>query len=64
MKKNEWQLVWAFVATIMLTFIMPFTVLKYTPTFSGGFIFFMLVSVAIIIYIAIYMARYWKELLK
>jgi hypothetical protein len=43
---------------------MPFAVLKYTPTFSGGFTFFSLLPVAVIIYIVIYMAKYWKELLK
>ena len=64
MKENELQLVWAFVAIIILTFVMPFAVLKYTPTFSGGFTFFLLVPVATIIYIAIYMAKHWKEMLK
>ena len=64
MKENELQLVWAFVAIIILTFVMPFAVLKYTSTFSGGFTFFLLVPVATIIYIAIYMAKHWKEMLK
>ena len=64
MKKNELQLLWAFIAIIILTFVMPFTVLKYTPTFSGGFTFFLLVPVAAIIYIAIYMAKSWKAMLK
>jgi len=64
MKGNELQLVWAFVTIIILTFVMPFAVLKYTPTFSGGFTFFSLVPVATIIYIAIYMAKSWKEMLK
>lgn len=64
MKGNELQLVWALVVLIILTFVMPFAVLKYTPTFSGGFTFFLLVPVATIIYIAIYMAISWKELLK
>ena len=64
MKGNELQLLWAFIAIIILTFVMPFAVLKYTPTFSGGFTFFLLVSVVTIIYIAIYMAKCWKEMLK
>jgi len=64
MKGNELQLLWAFAVLIILTFVMPFTVLKHTPTFSGGFTFFSLVPVATIIYIAIYMAKCWKELLK
>lgn len=64
MKRNELQLVWAFAVLIILTFVMPFAVLKHTPTFSGGFTFFSLVPVATIIYIAIYMAKSWKELLK
>ena len=64
MKRNELQLLWAFAVLIILTFVMPFTVLKHTPTFSGGFTFFSLVPVATIIYIAIYMAKCWKELLK
>jgi len=64
MKGSELQLVWVLVAVIILTFIVPFTVLKYTPTFSGGFAFFSLVPVATIIYIAIYVAKSWKELLK
>ncbi len=64
MKGSELQLVWAFVVVILLTFIMPFTVLKDTPTFSGGFTFFLLVPVAAIIYIAIYMAKSWKAMLK
>lgn len=64
MKGNELQLLWTFAAIIILTFVMPFTVLKYTPTFSGGFTFFLLVSVAAIIYITIYMTKSWKELLK
>jgi hypothetical protein len=63
-KRNELQLVLAFAVLIILTFVMPFTVLKNTPTFSGGFTFFSLVPVAVIIYIAIYMAKSWKELLK
>ncbi len=64
MKGNELQLVWALVVLIILTFVMSFTVLKNTPTFSGGFTFFLLVPVATLIYIAIYMAKSWKELLK
>ena len=64
MKGNESQLIWAFVVLIILTFIVPFTVLKHTPTFSVGFTFFSLVPVATIIYIAIYMAKSWKGLLK
>ncbi len=64
MKRNELQLVLAFAVLIILTFVMPFTVLKNTPTFSGGFTFFSLVPVAVIIYIAIYMAKSWKELFK
>ena len=64
MKRKELQLVWALVVLIILTFVMPFTVLKHTATFSGGFTFFLLVPVATIIFIAIYMAKYWKELLK
>lgn len=64
MKRNELQLVWAFAALIILTFVMPFAVLKHTPTFSGGFTFFSLLPVAVIIYVAIYMAKHWKELLK
>jgi len=63
-KRNELQLVLAFAVLIILTFVMPFTVLKNTPTFSGGFTFFSLVPVAVIIYIAIYMAKSWKELFK
>jgi len=63
-KRNELQLVLAFAVLIILTFVMPFTVLKNTPTFSGGFTFFSLVPVAVIIYIAIYMAKAWKELFK
>ncbi len=64
MRSNELQLVWALVVLIILTFVMSFTVLKNTATFSGGFTFFLLVSVVTIIYIAIYMAISWKELLK
>jgi len=64
MKRNELQLVLAFAVLIILTFVMPFTVLKHIPTFSGGFTFFSLVPVAVIIYIVIYMAKSWKELLK
>ena len=64
MKGNELQLLWAFVAIIILTFVMPFAVFVNTPTFSGGFTFFLLVPVAAIIYIAIYMAKSWKEMLK
>jgi hypothetical protein len=64
MKRNELQLVLAFVVLIILTFVMPFAVFRYTPTFSGGFTFFSLLPVAVIIYVVIYMAKYWKELLK
>jgi hypothetical protein len=64
MKRNELQLVLACVVLIILTFVMPFTVLKNTPTFSGGFAFFSLVPVAVIIYVVIYMTKSWKELLK
>ena len=64
MKRSELQLVLAFAILIILTFVMPFAVLKYTPTFSGGFTFFLLVPVAVIIYIVIYMTKSWKELLK
>ncbi len=64
MRSKELQLVWALVVLIILTFVMSFTVLKNTATFSGGFTFFLLVSVATIIFIAIYMAISWKELLK
>ncbi|MBA7481565.1 hypothetical protein ES707_17039 [subsurface metagenome] len=64
MKRSELQLVLAFAVLIILTFVMPFAVLKYTPTFSGGFTFFLLVPVAVIIYIIIYMTKSWKELLK
>ena len=64
MKGNELQLVWVFVAIILLTFVMPFAVLKDTPTFSGGFSFFFLVPLATIIYIAVYLAKSWKGLLK
>jgi hypothetical protein len=64
MKRSELQLVLAFAVLIILTFVMPFAVLKYTPTFSGGFTFFLLVAVAVIIYVVIYMTKSWKELLK
>ena len=64
MKKNELQLVLAFVVLIILTFVIPFTVLKYAATFSGGFTFFLLLPVAVLIYVVIYMTQYWKELLK
>ena len=63
-KRRELQLVLALVVLITLTFVMPFTVLKEIPTFGGGFTFFLLLPVVVIIYIVIYMARYWKELLK
>jgi len=64
MKRKELQLVLAFAVLIILTSVMPFAVLKYTPTFSGGFTFFLLVAVAVIIYVVIYMTKSWKELLK
>ena len=64
MKRSELQLVLAFAVLIILTFVMPFAVLKHTPTLSGGFTFFLLVPVAVIIYIIIYMTKSWKELLK
>lgn len=64
MKRKELQLVLAFAVLVILTFVMPFAVLKYTPTFSGGFTFFLLVAVAVIIYVVIYMTKSWKELLK
>jgi len=64
MKRKELQLVLAVAVLIILTFIMPFAVLKYTTTFSGGFTFFSLVAVAVIIYVVIYMTKSWKELLK
>ncbi len=64
MKRSELQLVWAFAVIIVLTFVMSFAVLRHTPTFSGGFTFFLLVPVATIIFVAIYMAISWKELLK
>ena len=64
MKRSELQLVLAFAVLIILTFVMPFAVLKCTSTFSGGFTFFLLVPVAVIIYIVIYMTKSWKELLK
>ena len=64
MKKSELQLALTFVLLIILTFVIPFTVLKDMPTFGGGFTFFLLLPLAVIIYIVIYMARYWKELLK
>ena len=64
MKRSELQLILAFAVLIILTFVMPFAVLKYTPTFSGGFTFFLLVAVALIIYVVIYMTKSWKELLK
>ena len=64
MKGNELQLVGVLVMLIILTFVVSFAVLKHTPTFGGGFTFFSLVPVATIIYIAIYMAKSWKGLLK
>lgn len=64
MKRKELQLVLAFAVLVILTFVMPFAVLKYTTTFSGGFAFFLLVAVAVIIYVVIYMTKSWKELLK
>ena len=64
MKRNELQLALAFAVLIILTFVMPFVVFKHTSTFSGGFTFFSLVPVAVIIYIVIYMAKSWKGLLK
>ena len=64
MKREELQLVLAFAVLIILTFVMPFAVFKYTSTFSGGFTFFLVVPVAVIIYIIIYMTKSWKELLK
>jgi len=64
MRRSELQLVWVFVVLIILTFVMPFAVFKHTPAFSGGFTFFLLVPVAVIIYIVVYMAKSWKELLK
>jgi len=63
-KRSELQLVLAFVLLIILTFTIPFTILKDIPTFGGGFTFFLLLPVAVIIYIVIYMAMYWKELFK
>ncbi|TET26503.1 MAG: hypothetical protein E3J67_01380 [Dehalococcoidia bacterium] len=64
MKARELQLILALVVLIILTFVMSFTVLKDTATFGGGFLFFLLVPVATIIYIAIYMTKSWKEHLK
>ena len=64
MKREELQLVLAFAVLIILTFVMPFAVFKHTSTFSGGFTFFLVVPVAVIIYIIIYMTKSWKELLK
>ena len=62
MRRSELQLVLVFVVLIVLTFVMPFAVFKHTPAFSGGFTFFSLLPVAVIIYIAVYMAKSWKEL--
>ena len=53
MKRNELQLVVALV--IILTFVMSFAVFE---TFTGGFIFFLLVSVVTLIYISIYKIIY------
>lgn len=64
MKLTELQLIWTFVVIIIITFVTPFVILKHTPTFSGGFTFFSLVALVTIIYIAIYMAKAWKELSK
>ena len=62
MRRSELQLFWAFVVLIILTFVLPFAVFKHMPAFSGGFTFFLLLPLAVIIYIAIYMAKSWKEL--
>jgi len=64
MQRNELQLILAFIVLIILTFVIAFTVLRQTTIFSGGFTFFSLVPVATIIYIAIYIAKTWKGLLK
>ena len=64
MKGKELLLVWAFLVLIILTFVLPFTVFKHTATLSSGFTFFLLLPVVTLICIAIYMAKFWKELLK
>jgi len=64
MRRSELQLFLTFAVLIILTFVLPFAVFKHTPAFSGGFTFFLLLAVAVIIYIAIYMAKSWKGLLK
>ena len=62
MRRSELQLFLVFVVLIILTFVLPFAVFKHTPAFSGGFTFFLLLPLAVIIYIAVYMAKSWKEL--
>ena len=54
------SVLWVWVGAIAIYWTMALTVLRNTPTFSGGFTFFSLFALAVIIYIIIYMAKSWR----
>lgn len=64
MQREDLPLLWAWLLMLILVFVVPFAFLAGIPRFSGGFLFFTLLGIAQLIFVAVFAAKSWKEVLK
>lgn len=64
MKREDLPLLWAWLIILILIFAVPFAVLTNIPKFYGGVLFFTLIGLAQLIFVAVFTAKSWKGVLK
>lgn len=64
MKREDLPLLWAWLIILVLIFVVPFAVLEHIPKFYGGVLFFTLIGIAQLIFVAVFVAKSWKGVLK
>ena len=60
MQREDLPLLWAWLIILILVFAVPFAVLAYIPRFYGGVLFFTLLGIAQIAFVAVFAAKSWK----
>lgn len=64
MKREDLPLLWAWLIILILIFVVPFAILAAIPKFYGGVLFFTLLGIAQLVFVAVFIAKSWKGVLK
>ncbi len=64
MQRKDLPLVGVWLLMLILVFVIPFVFLADIPRFSGGFLFYIILFIAQLVFVAVYITKSWKGVLK